>query len=76
MAEKFKDMDTFKSSYSSRVMCLTHDTSNALHLTLNIIVSLIKLLLNKDFNCVLPRSFQSDRFEEEYGNYCQSLGGY
>ena len=57
-------------------MCLTQNKRNALNLTLNGIVSLIKLLLNKDFNYVLPRSFQSDRFEEEYGNYCQSLGGY
>ena len=57
-------------------MCLTQNERNALNLTLNGIVSLIKLLLNKDFNYVLPRSFQSDRFEEEYGNYCQSLGGY
>ena len=71
LAEKFKDMDTFKSSYSSRVMCLTHDTSNALHLTLNIIVSLIKLLLNKDFNCVLLGSFQSDRLEGESGIFRQ-----
>ena len=43
-------MNTYKSPYSGRVMCLTQDTSNALHLNLNDIVSLIELLLNKDFN--------------------------
>ena len=34
LAEKFKDMDTSRSPYSGSVMCLTQDTSNALHLTL------------------------------------------
>ena len=50
LAEKFNNMDTSKSPCSGRVMCLAQDTSNALHLTLNVIVSLIKLLLSKDFN--------------------------
>ena len=53
-------------------MCLTQDTSNASHLTLNSIVSLIKLLLNKDFNYVFPGSFQNDRLEREFCIFCQS----
>ena len=31
-------------------------------------VSLRKLLLNKDYNYVLPGSFQNDRLEGEFGN--------
>ena len=69
-------MDPSKSTYSGRVICLTQDTINALHLILNGTVSLIKLLLlNKAFNNVLPGSFQSDRFEGEFDIYRQSVGG-
>ena len=35
-------------------------------------VSLRKLLLNKDYNYVLPGSFQNDRLEGEFGIFCQS----
>ena len=72
LAEKCKDVNSSKSSYSGRVMCLTQDTSNALHLTVNSIVSLIKLLLNNDFNYVFPGSFQNDRLEREFCIFCQS----
>ena len=70
LAEKFKGIDTSKSPYSGRVMCLTRDTSNALLLALNGIVSLLKLLWNKDFNYVLPGSFH--RLEGEFGISGQS----
>ena len=60
---------------SPRVMCLTTDTSNALHLTLNGLVSLIKFLLKNGFSYVLPGNFQSDRLEGESGIYRQSAGG-
>ena len=56
-------------------MCFTQGTSNTLHLTLNGIVFLIKLYLNKDFDFVLPGSFRSDRLEGEFGIYWQSAGG-
>ena len=69
-------MDTSKSTCKGRVMCLTQDTSNSLYLTLNDIVSLIKLLINKDFNSVLPGSFQSDTLKGEFRIFCQSVGGY
>ena len=72
LAEKFKVIDTPKSPYSGRVMCLTRDTSNTLLSALNGIVSLLKLLLNKDFNYVLPGTFQSDRLEGEFGVSGQS----
>ena len=55
-------------------MYFTQGTSNALHLTLNGIVSLIKLQLNKDFDFILPGSFRSDRLEGEFGIYWQSVG--
>ena len=43
-----------------------------LQLTLNGMVSLRKLLLNKGYNYVLPGSFQNDRLEGEFGIFCQS----
>ena len=39
-------------------MCLTQDTSNALHLTLDGIVSMIKLLLNKDLTTFFQEAFK------------------
>ena len=39
-------------------MCLTQDTSNALHLTLDGIVSMIKLLLSKDFTTFFQEAFK------------------
>ena len=68
-------MGADKSPHSGRVMCLTTDTSNALHLTLNGLISLIKLLLRNRFSYVLPGNFQSDRLEGEFGIYRQSAGG-
>ena len=53
-------------------MCLTQNTSNALHLTLSDKICLIKLLLNKSFNYVLPGSFQSERLEGKFGIYHQA----
>ena len=64
LAKTFKDMDVSKSRYSGRVMCLTADTSKALHLMLLGLVSLIILLLTKGFSYVLPGNFQSDRLKE------------
>ena len=72
MADKFKDMDTTKSQYNKGVMCLTADTRNALFTTLTGISVLIKLLLSKGFNYVLPGTFQSDRLEEEFGVFRQT----
>ena len=54
MATMFKQMDTYSPSTHVRLMGLTTDTSNAFHLTLNGISSLITLLLTKmnyAFNC-------------------------
>ena len=39
-------------------MCLTQDTSNALHLTLDGIVSMIKLLLSKDLTTFFQEAFK------------------
>ena len=75
MTEQFKKMDASLSKYKGRVMCLTVDTSNALHLILKGIVALIKLLLTKGFTYVLPGIFQSDRLEGEFGIYRHSAGG-
>ena len=52
MADKFKEMDTSLSQYDARVMCLTGDTSNALVVTLEGLIALIKLLLSKGFKYV------------------------
>ena len=39
-------------------MCLTQDTSNALHLTLDGIVFMIKLLLSKDLTTFFQEAFK------------------
>ena len=75
MTNKFSDMDTSKSKYSTRVMCLTVDTSRALVLMLTGLTELIKLLLSKGFKYVLPGVFQSDHLEGEFGTFRQSAGG-
>ena len=75
MASNFLLMDTSKSVYETRIMQLTKDTSNALHITLNGLVDLVKNLLNKGVSYVLPGEFQSDRLEGEFGVYRQSCGG-
>ena len=63
------------SRYSGRVMFLTLDTSNALFVTLQALVSLIKLLLQKRFGYVMAGNFQSDRLAGEFGIYRQSSVG-
>ena len=65
-----------KSRYSGRVMCLTLDTSNALFVTLQGLVSLIMLLLQKRFGYIMAGNFQSDRLDGEFGKYRQSSGGF
>lgn len=47
-------------------MCLTQETSIVLHLTLYGIASLIKLLLKKGLNYVLPGNIKNDRLEGQY----------
>ena len=57
-------------------MCLTKQTSNALSLTLNGMVVLIKTLLSKQgIHYVLSGTMQSDRLEAEFGIYRQLNGG-
>ena len=63
MADKFKGMDTSPSQYNRRVTCLAVDTSNALVVTLEGLIAVIKLLLSKGFKYVLTDTFQSDRLE-------------
>ena len=73
MATSFKLMDN--TSSPTRVKCLTSDTSNALHMTLNGITQLIKTLLDKGLTYVLTREFSSDRIEAEFGIWRQLHGG-
>ena len=76
MALTFKKMDTSLTPYSTRVMCLTKQTSNALSLTLNGMVVLIQTLLSKPgIHYVLSGTMQSDRLEAEFGIYRQLNGG-
>ena len=53
----------------------TNDTSNALRLTINGFVDVIKTLLSSEYTYVLPGKIQSDRVEAEFGIYRQSSGG-
>ena len=52
---------------------LAKNTNNALHITLNGIVKLIRLLLTK-IKHVLTVEFHSDRIEGEFGIYQQLSG--
>ena len=72
MGHSFKLMDASKRGY--RVRCLTSETSNALHETLNGIVDVTKSLLNSGYDYVLPGKIQSDRIEGEFGIYRGSSG--
>ena len=72
MATEFRNMNTSLTPYPKRVMTLTNDTSEALYLTLQGIVSITKILLEKGANYVL--TFQSDRLEGEFGIYRQQSG--
>ena len=74
MATMFKRMDTYSASSQVRIMCLTTDTSDALHVTLNGLVSLVSQLLGK-MTYVLMGKFQIDRIEAKFGIYRQQSGG-
>ena len=52
MATEFRNMKTSLTPYPTRVMTLTNDTSKALYLTLQGIVSITKILLEKGANYV------------------------
>ena len=66
-------MDASKSRYNGCVICLIQDISNALNLTLNGIVFLIKLFLIKGFSEVLLGNFQIDRLEGKLKTYHQCV---
>ena len=74
IATMFKQLDTSSASQHTRVMGLTSDTSNALHMTLNGLTTLIQKLLSK-MSYVLTTELQSDRLEGEFGIYRQLSGG-
>ena len=69
MARSFKLMDASELRY--RINSLTADTSNALHMTINGIIHLIRLLLQKNMSYVLTCEFLSDRIEAEFGIWHQ-----
>ena len=73
MGCSFKLMDVSKQG--NRIRCLTSETANALHKTLNGIVKICKSLLNLGFKYVLPGKIQSDRLEGEFGIYHGLSGG-
>ena len=73
MATVFRNMNTSLKPSPTRVMILTNDTSEAL--TLQGILSITKIILEKGANYVLTRTFQSDRLEGEFGIYRQQSGG-
>ena len=58
-----------------RRMVLSGETSNALHITLNGMISVCKELLEFGFKYVLPGIIQSDRIEKEFSIYRQGSGG-
>ena len=66
LATMLKSMNTYSASSKARILGLTTDTSNQLHITLNEIIKLIPFLLT-NINYVLTVEFQSDRFEGEFG---------
>ena len=59
LAHMLKEMDTYSASSHARVMGLTTDTSNALHLG---ICSVVQTLPAKGMKYVLTGQLQSDRF--------------
>ena len=75
MATTFKEMNVYSASSHSRVMGLTSDTSNALHLTLLGMCNIVNKLLSKGMKYVLTGHIQSDRLEAEFGIYRQQSGG-
>ena len=75
LAHMFKEMDTYSASSNTRVMGLTSDTGNALHVTLLGICGLVPKLLDRGMKYVLTGQLQSDRLEAEFGIYRQQSGG-
>ena len=75
MATTFKEMDVYSASSHSRVMGLTSDTSNALHLTLLGMCNIVNKLSSKGMKYILTGHIQSDRLEAEFGIYRQQSGG-
>ena len=69
MATMFEKMDTAKTKYDKRVMCLTSQTSNAASVTVNGMIVLIKFLLSKGMRYVCTREFNSDRIEKEISKW-------
>ena len=65
-----------ESKYITRVRSLTDDTRKALHLTLDGLVHMIKMLIrDKEFKYVLTGKFQSDPIEGLYGVFRGDGGG-
>ena len=65
-----------ESKYTTRVRSLTDDTRKALHLTLDGLVHMIKMLIrDKEFKYVLTGKFQSDPIEGLYGVFRGDGGG-
>ena len=76
LAHYFKKMNASLNPSLTRVMSLTKQTSDALFLTLNGMVDLIRTLLSKPhIHYVLSGTMQSDRLEAEFGIYRQLNGG-
>ena len=71
----FDKMNNASSTYSSRVMCLTSQTSNALSVTLRGVIGVTKMLLDEGISYVLTGDVQSDRLEGEFGIFRQLNGG-
>ena len=69
-------MDTYSASSQVRIMGLTTDTSNALHVTLNGLVSLVsQTLLAKMTLCSDGRSSKATELKLNLGLYRQQRGG-
>ena len=66
-------MESSKSG--ARVCSLTGDITNALHITLNGLVQIIRKLLSLNIPYVFPGKLQSDRHDGEFGINHQSGGG-
>jgi len=75
MAASFAEMDPRKLPSAMRIKMLTVDTSEALVLTLQGIVSLTKSVTCTRVLYVMLGQMQSDRIEGEFGIYRQLAGG-
>ena len=76
MALMFEKMNTSSTTYSTRVMYLTSQTSKALSLTIKGLITIIKRFLGEGIKYVITGNFQSDRLEGEFGIYRQLDGGH